>query len=157
MMHDTRKTRAELIREVTRLRARVDELESAAVEPESARDGRFPQGTEGEYGCVFNFIPDAIVLFDAKTLEFLDVNDAALGLYGYTRREFLRLRKADILAGPEIRDVPTERAGKREKSRIPLCYHRKKDGTVFPVEVTACPLIFAGRQVICLVARDVTK
>jgi len=79
--------------------------------------------------------------YDTKTLGFLAVNDAAVRNYGFTREEFLSMTLADVR--------PREDAVRlREVTRnLPEGYHqtgewrhRRKDGTVFSVEIT-CELM----------------
>ncbi|HYL80073.1 MAG TPA: PAS domain-containing protein, partial [Candidatus Acidoferrum sp.] len=75
--------------ELDALRRRCAELEQAAV----ASKGTEAAPAEGEekYRQLFATVSDAIIVFDAATRRFLDVNQGALRLYGYTREEFLRL------------------------------------------------------------------
>src|SRR5688572_15061611 len=51
---------------------------------------------EGRYRMLFEESPLAMWVFDARTLRFLAVNEAALRLYGYSREEFLRMSANDI-------------------------------------------------------------
>ena len=48
-----------------------------------------------------NYRPDAIMVFDAETRRFVDVNGAALRLYGHSRVEFLKLSHRYITAEEE--------------------------------------------------------
>jgi PAS domain-containing protein len=68
-------------------------------------DGKASKGalseSETKYQQLFATVSDAIMLFDAETKQFVDVNDAALDLYGYSKEEFLELRHPDITSEPE--------------------------------------------------------
>ena len=88
--------------------------------------------SEERYRRLFEAETDAVLLLDCETERFLDANPAALKLYGYSREEFLRLTTDDISAEPE-KTRQTIAAG---QTRVPLRWHRKKDGTVFPVEIS---------------------
>ncbi len=77
-------------------------------------------------------------LVNLETLAFVEVNDAAVRTYGYTREEFLRMTLADLRAGTE---PPTE----LEQHHSPAEHfegtmstrHRTQGGAVLNVEVTA--------------------
>ncbi|UCD33427.1 MAG: PAS domain S-box protein, partial [Desulfobacterales bacterium] len=51
---------------------------------------------EEKYRQLFDSVSDAIMLFDAKTRAFVDINDACLSVYGYSRDEFFKLKHSDI-------------------------------------------------------------
>jgi PAS domain S-box-containing protein len=113
--------------------------------------------SERSYRELFNTVPDAILLSDAETGQFVDTNESSLQLYDYTRDELLSLKYEDISAEPErsAASIKETLAGKR--LMVPLRYHRKRDGTVFPVEISTSSFIVAGRWVLCGVIRDVTE
>ena len=113
--------------------------------------------SEEKYRQLFNTVTDAIILFDAETRHFIDVNDAALSLYGYNREELLKLIHRDITAEPEKSDESITQTLEGEFVRIPVRYHKKKDGTVFPVEISASILTLKNRNVVCGVIRDITE
>jgi PAS domain S-box-containing protein len=74
-------------------------------------------------------------------------------IYGYEREEFLSLHSTDISA-------ETEKTVKRITSgfgTVPLRYHRKKDGTIFPVEISASFFELSGRKTLCAAIRDITE
>jgi PAS domain S-box-containing protein len=109
--------------------------------------------SEKKYRSVFTAEPDAIILVDAKTMQHLDANDAALKLYGYEWEEFLSLHSTDISA-------ETEKTVKRITNgfeTVPFRYHRKKDGTIFPVEISASFFELSGRKTLCAAIRDITE
>ena len=45
---------------------------------------------------LFDCIADALFVYDRETLRFLDVNDAAVELYGYSRDEFLQMSVKEL-------------------------------------------------------------
>ncbi|MDF7798669.1 PAS domain S-box protein [Pontiellaceae bacterium B1224] len=113
--------------------------------------------SEEKYRLVFESESDAIIIFDAKSRRFIDVNNAAVELYGHSREEFLDLTHREISVEPDVADraIPEVLAGKSIgmlKSR-----HRKKDGSVFPVEITPCSFSWKGRPVVCGVVRDISQ
>src|SRR5271165_5081615 len=58
---------------------------------------------ERHHDFMFSVNPYPMWVFDRSTLRFLDVNDAAVEAYGYSREEFLSMKVTD-LRPPE--DVP---------------------------------------------------
>ena len=112
--------------------------------------------SDEKYRQLVSTITDAIVLFDAETRQFIDVNRAAEDLYGYSRDEFLSMRQPDLTAEYQESEESIARTRKGELARIPLRYHRKKDGTVFPVEISGSTFELEGRKVLCGVLRDIT-
>ena len=51
---------------------------------------------------LFDISPQPSWIYDIKTLEFLDVNEAAVLHYGYSREEFLQMTLRDIRPPEDI-------------------------------------------------------
>ena len=109
--------------------------------------------SEKKYRKLFEMESDAIFLINNVSGEIYEVNTAATKLYGYSIDELLSMRNIDLSAQPD----ETTRAMNEKLTSIPVRYHRKKDGTVFPVEITANHLVW--RDVQCHIAsiRDITE
>ncbi len=86
----------------------------------------------------------------------MDVNDAALRLYGYSREEFLEIKHSDITAEPRKSNASIKQVLAGKLDRIPVRYHKKKDGTIFPVEISTSYITLKGRKLLCGVIRDIT-
>jgi PAS domain S-box-containing protein len=113
---------------------------------------------EEKYGVLFNNEIYAICIFDLETYRLLDVNSAYTRLYGYSREELLAgMTINDITAEPAVSDAATRRAISEGTIFIPLRYHRKKDGTVFPVEIVGGPYSWQGRKVMFGLAHDISS
>lgn len=125
-------------------------------EPGRGSGKAVPEG-EHKYQRLFDTVTDAIIVFDAHTRRFLDVNHAALELYGYEREEFLRLSQGDITCEPAASDDSIQRTLAGQVVRIPLRFHRRKDGTAFPAEISGSVFEAGGQQCVCGVIRDVTE
>jgi len=111
--------------------------------------------SEERHRTVFDVESDAITLIDTQTLRLVEVNRAATTLYGYDRDEMGRMTAADLSAEPEQTASAISAGG--DAVRIPLRYHRKKDGTVFPVEIAARFFTLRGRSILLAAIRDVTE
>ncbi len=113
--------------------------------------------SENKYRQLFLTERDAILIVDAETQKFKDANESTLNLYGYTREEFLKLGLFDITAEPEKTEKSLERVLKKKSISIPVRYHKKKDGTLFPAEISASVFELKGRTMICGSIRDITE
>lgn len=112
---------------------------------------------EEKFRRLFATVSDAIFVFDAETRKFVEANDAALRLYGYTREELQQLTAMDLTAEPEASEESIGQTKAGLIKRIPLRYHKKKDGTVFPVEIYANTFVLRGKTLYCGVVRDITR
>jgi PAS domain S-box-containing protein len=105
------------------------------------------------YRRLFEMESDAILVVDQEANRFLDANIAAQKMYGYTMEEFLRLTVADISADPE----KSRQAINAKQNWVPCRLHRKKDGTIFPVEIASSYFEFKGREIFVDAIRDITE
>jgi PAS domain S-box-containing protein len=110
-----------------------------------------------KYRQLFNTVSDAIMLLDVATNEFIDVNDICQSMYGYSKDEFLNLKLSSITAEPEESEQSIKQILSGEISRIPLRYHKRKDGTIFPVEISSGTFKLGDRRILCGVVRDITE
>ena len=115
--------------------------------------------SEERYRLLFDASPQAMWVFDAESLRFLAVNDAAVKRYGYAREEFLRMTILDIRP-PE--DLPglQERLQRLTDGAPPTANvwrHRKANGELIDVEVTSHALDLSGRKARLVVSIDVTE
>ena len=92
-----------------------------------------------------------------RDAHFIYVNEAACRALGYSREELLSMTVHDI--DPEFpREVWAGHWGeiKERESFIINTTHRRKDGTIFPVEISLNFVEFAGKEFSCAFARDIT-
>jgi two-component system cell cycle sensor histidine kinase/response regulator CckA len=115
--------------------------------------------SEEEYRLLFDANPHAMWVFDAETLAFLAVNDAAVRVYGFSREEFLAMTIRDIRPSEDVpalvEYVPTM-ADARGLRAIHV-RHRKKDGTSLEVDGVTSPIVFRGRRARLVLATDVSE
>jgi hypothetical protein len=102
--------------------------------------------------------PLPMFIYDAETLQILEVNGTGLSSYGYARDEFLAMRITDIRP-PE--DVPMllNFMGDRKDTwfRAGGWRHRHKSGNVIYVDIISHPVIFQGRRASLVIAQDITE
>jgi PAS domain S-box-containing protein len=108
--------------------------------------------SEEKYRKLFEMESDALALMDVETGNMLDVNIAFIKLYGYTKEEILCMKNIDFSEEPD----KTIKSFQDLEEFIPLRYHKKKNGTVFPVEITANIFEHQGTNVLISAVRDIT-
>ena len=113
--------------------------------------------SEQNYRMLFENNPHPLWVYDLETLAFLQVNDAAVEKYGYSRDEFLAMTIADIRpAGDLSRLLENVAQVSTGLDQAGIWRHRKKDGTLIDVEITSHTLSFNGRQAELVLANDVS-
>ena len=114
--------------------------------------------SEQQYRVLFESNPNAMWVYDTETLRFLAVNDAAVEQYGYSREQFLSMTLAQIRPPedvPVLQDVIARRSA--PLARPAEWRHRKKNGALITVEITAHQLSFSGRRAELVMAIDITE
>ncbi|HRJ47817.1 MAG TPA: PAS domain-containing protein, partial [Opitutaceae bacterium] len=113
--------------------------------------------SEEKYRLLFANNPQPMWVFDAGTLRFLAVNNAAVQHYGYSEAEFLAMTVLDIRAEDDRTTREQALAKMIHAGRdTALRRHVKKDGAVIEVEATSDSVVLDGRPARLVVARDVT-
>ena len=115
--------------------------------------------SEEKYRTIFFKSPLPKWIFDQETLYFLEVNDAAVEHYGYSRDEFLAKTIMDIRPREDINDLMNDisRIKKNPGIRRGTWRHVKKNGELIVVETTAHQITYMGRKARLVVANDITK
>jgi PAS domain S-box-containing protein len=109
--------------------------------------------SEEKYRQLFNVENDAIFLVDVESGRFMDANPAALKLYGYGREELLGMHHMEVSAEPEKSRTAVEGGERQVFHRL----HRKKDGTIFPVEINGSYYHHQGELVHVAAIRDISE
>lgn len=100
---------------------------------------------------------DFIEVIDPETSRFLDANERACAAHGYTREEYLALSVPDVDPLVAARSWPEVIADRRRAEvRTFESQHRRKDGSLFPVEVSL-DFIHLDREYLVTVIRDITE
>ncbi len=115
--------------------------------------------SEERYRELVELSPDAIFLNHEG--RFFFVNSAALELFGATSPDQLIGRPIRDVIHPDHRELVAERVRQMMEhwGKTPLIEQKniRLDGTEFDVEVTAAPLIYQGKRMVQVVARDITE
>jgi PAS domain S-box-containing protein len=119
-------------------------------------DGSFEEREELHRGIVRRS-PNPIYLVDVESRSVLDANPATSELLGYAHEELLGLDMYNIDLGNRAdQDAVIQRVVENHHDILGERSYRRKDGTLVPVEASANLMIYKGRKVLCLFARDIT-
>lgn len=115
---------------------------------------------ERRFRLTFDKNPLPFWVYDTTTLAFLEVNEAAVRHYGYSRDEFLAMRITDIRSPHDadtLRDVVASLRAGRDGEPERVWIHRRKDGSTLYVVVHAADIEFPGHVARLVLAEDVTE
>ncbi|MBC5993541.1 PAS domain S-box protein [Pontibacter cellulosilyticus] len=115
--------------------------------------------SEQKYRDLFNLSPTPMWLFDTETLRFLDVNEAAIKHYNYSREEFLSITLKDIRPKEELPQLETIQRNTKGTGEFfqTITRHTKKSGEVIVVDIKNSVLDLDGREVRLVLATDVSE
>ncbi len=114
--------------------------------------------SESRYRSLFEINPLSTWVVETSDLRFLDVNEAAIKKYGYSRAEFLEMNMLDLHPGADLARIREALEGKPHNLMDSKGNrHRKKDGSIISVEINWRPLQYDGQPARLVVAYDVTE
>lgn len=109
------------------------------------------------YEILVKYANDCIIISNAQR-RIIDVNKRCQAIYGYRPDEMLAMTD-DLLRSPATRAMLDPPAGSGEDSG-PLLYeehHQRKDGSIFPVEISEVVIQIDGELQIHRIVRDITE
>ena len=115
--------------------------------------------SEKSFRVLFENHPHPMWVYNRETFQILEVNQAAIEIYGYSRAEFQRLRITDFRPAAEVPRLLTyvKENSAKKLNRAGYWRHQTKAGQIIDVEVTSHPLEFEGRNAQLVVAQEVTE
>ena len=100
---------------------------------------------------------DALFVYDLEQRTIVDVNRRACEELGYTREELIGNTPLVFHQDSYEAEMESDQdRAARGETVFNTHVHRRKDGTVFPVEVQTSLLSYGGRRFLLNVARDIT-
>jgi len=118
--------------------------------------------SEEKFRGIFDTINDGIHIHeiepDGKPGKFIEVNDVACRMLQYTREELLKSGPLDFVSRDHSRPLPeiTTNLSTIGYSLFET-EHRRKDGTLVPVEINAHVSSISGKKVVVAIIRDITE
>jgi PAS domain S-box-containing protein len=102
--------------------------------------------------------PEPIFIYDTENLGFLEVNNAALNLYGYTKEEFLQMDFTDLYTPEDIQTLLDSSNTPDKLGKFTGPYrHKTKNGTSVFVEISKFEFRFNDKDANFNIVRDVTQ
>jgi diguanylate cyclase (GGDEF)-like protein/PAS domain S-box-containing protein len=112
---------------------------------------------EASFRLLFDNNPMPMWVFDAKTSDFLGVNDAAVQHYGYSRATFLRMKLQEIWPEDVGHPQPGPGAGRRYLYSGRTWRHLKADGSEIQVLTFGRRVTFDDRDGYLVAIVDITE
>lgn len=113
--------------------------------------------SESKLRIIFDNELYAVCIFNLDTGKILDVNQAHVAIYGYSREELIGMTAYQLSAEPEESRQSVREIVETGPRFVPLRYHRKKDGTAFPVEIVGGAYEWNGQKVMFGLVHDITE
>ena len=113
--------------------------------------------SEKSYRDLINRMNDTVwvIGFDGK---FVEVNDTAVRVLGYSRKELLSMGPSDIdnnLSREQIKELVTRMPA--DQVQVFETAHTAKNGKVIPVEISSSLVTYKGKQAVLSIARNITE
>lgn len=117
------------------------------------------QNSEEKYKFLFMNSPLPKWIYDLETLKILEVNEAAINHYGYTREEFTKLTIKDIRPQEDLEKLSEilEQGSNRRTANFGQWRHVKKNGEIITVEISGHKMEFNGRDAMIILSNDITE
>lgn len=110
------------------------------------------------YEQILEASPEPMFIYDIENLKFLEVNNAALKLYGYSRSAFLQMDLTDLYAPEDIQNIlQSAKSIENEKKYTGPWRQKKKDGSSIFVEISRSTFSINDKKVHFNLVRDVTE
>ncbi|MFA5365842.1 MAG: PAS domain S-box protein, partial [Candidatus Bathyarchaeia archaeon] len=123
----------------------------------SAKAEKALRESEAKYRELINGMSDTVWVIDFEG-GFVDVNNAALRVLGYSREELLSLGVLGIdnhLSQEQIQNLTSQLP--KVGTQVFETIHITKDGKEIPVEISSSLVIYQGKQAILSIARNITE
>ena len=118
--------------------------------------------SEKKYREIFNNANDAIFLHklsdDGSPGKFIEVNDVASEMLGYSKEELVAMKPGDIEPEESAERIPELMEKLKEKENITFEINQKtKDGELIPVEISSHAFKLNDEKYSLSIARDITE
>ncbi len=112
--------------------------------------------SEEKYLKLFSSEPDAVAIFDAHTKLFLEINDSAVQLFGYSREEILKLKLADVYLNPELAETDFYNISSGKIHEVPLRFIKSKTDKEYKAELSAGNFQQGSQKQVFIIFKDIS-
>ncbi|NZA25693.1 EAL domain-containing protein [Luteimonas sp. SJ-92] len=113
---------------------------------------------ERQFRLLFDRNPLPFWVYEVSSLRFLEVNDAAIRSYGYSREEFRHMTLLDIRPPEDAARLRADVAKTGAGDHVPRVWtHCRKDGSLLEVRIHAADIDFDGRRARLVLAEDISE
>ena len=110
------------------------------------------------YDAIMKISPQPMFIYNLDNLKFLEVNDAVVKLYGYSKEELMNMDLTDLYAPEDIQTLLESANSKSQSNDFTGPWrHKKKDGTSIIVEISKSALEYKGKSAHINIVKDVTE
>jgi two-component system, cell cycle sensor histidine kinase and response regulator CckA len=114
--------------------------------------------SEAYYRLLFDVTPLPALVYDLASFAILNVNKAALEVYGYAREEFLQLTLAHLHDPRDFARLKQKlNVNSQEPRQKEIWQHRRKSGELFDVEINAYTVKLGSGWARLVIAQDISE
>jgi PAS domain S-box-containing protein len=126
---------------------------------ERKRDAENLRIANEKYTKAFLLAPDAITISELESGRFVEVNEAATRIFGYSRDELIGKNSLELGIWPEkkTRDAMVDKIRTLEKIVQYEVVERRKSGELFQASVTADTMNIGDARYLIATTRDITR
>ena len=118
------------------------------------------KSSEAKYRNLFNNNPSSIFIWNPENLSILEVNDAAIEEYGYSRKEFLKLKVTDLNvkgSGEEIKDMAVNLLTNKNFRSHVIWQHATKAGAACFMDITFQAIDYFGQKASLAIVKNISE
>ncbi len=113
---------------------------------------------QNDFDLLFKNNPTPMWIYDLSSLAFIEVNNAAVRKYGYSRRQFLSMTLKDIRPEEDILKLLNDVKKKRPKlQNSGFWQHKLKNGKIIDVEISSHTIEYNGHKAVIVMSKDITE
>ena len=114
--------------------------------------------SESEYRLLFELNPQPMLVYDMETMMILEVNQATVDKYGYSKEDFLKMSILDLKSSGElVRLWKNLIEDKHSLQHFEIWNHKLKDGSIIQVEVHSHNFDFRRKDARLVLLIDITE